>query len=96
MNTDSVLIGLSGGVDSSVAAHLLQREGYDCIGCTMKLWCGNSQDNTADAKSVADRMGIPFHVFDHQEEFHCRVIGDLSRATNRAAPPIPAFSATNI
>ena len=91
MNTDSVLIGLSGGVDSSVAAYLLQRKGYDCVGCTMKLWCGNSQDNTADAKSVADRMGIPFHVFDHQEEFHCRVIGDFIQSYESGRTPNPCI-----
>ena len=91
MNTDSVLIGLSGGVDSSVAAHLLQQEGYDCIGCTMKLWCGNAQDNTADAKSVADRMGIPFHVFDHQEEFRCHVISDFIQSYESGRTPNPCI-----
>ena len=60
MNNKNVLIGMSGGVDSSVAAHLLQQSGYNCIGCTMKLWCGNAEENTRDAEAVARRMGIPF------------------------------------
>jgi len=78
MNPKSVLIGMSGGVDSSVAAFLLQQENFDCIGCTMKLYC-SGENNTADAKSVADRMGIPFHVFDCQADFHSRVIGNFIR-----------------
>ena len=91
MKKESVLIGMSGGVDSSVAAFLLQQEDFDCVGCTMKLWCGNAQDNTADAKSVADRMGIPFHVFDHQEEFHSHVIGDFIRSYESGRTPNPCI-----
>ncbi|MBQ9059533.1 MAG: tRNA 2-thiouridine(34) synthase MnmA [Firmicutes bacterium] len=74
---------MSGGVDSSVAAKLTQAEGYDCIGCTMKLFeqppgeepapeasrtcC--SLDDAEDARSVASRLGMPFYVFNYQEEF---------------------------
>ena len=72
MNNNSVLIGMSGGVDSSVAAYLLQQENYHCIGCTMQLYCqpGTGAPNVDDARSVARRMEIPFHVFDFQEDFH--------------------------
>ena len=91
MNSNSVLIGLSGGVDSSVAAFLLQQENYTCIGCTMKLYCGNSPDNTADAQSVADRMEIPFHVFDCQKEFHETVIGDFIHSYESGCTPNPCI-----
>ena len=60
MNHNSVLIGMSGGVDSSVAAHLLQQQGYVCVGCTMKLYCGNAEQNVHDAQAVANRMGVCF------------------------------------
>ena len=66
-----VLIAMSGGVDSSVAAYLLKKQGYECIGCTMKLYdnedIGISKGHTCcslsdveDARSVAYRLGIPF------------------------------------
>ena len=68
------LIAMSGGVDSSVAAWLMQKRGWDCIGCTMKLYqnedAGVPQDHTCcslddveDAKAVARRLGIPHYTF---------------------------------
>ena len=77
MKNESVLIGMSGGVDSSVTAHLLKEAGYSCIGCTMLLHktpCGG-EDHTADACAVARRLDIPFHIFDFQKDFSDRVIG---------------------
>ena len=63
-----VLIAMSGGVDSSAAAVLLREQGYDCAGATLML-CG---DDAADAKSVSQRLGMPFFVFDERETFaHC-------------------------
>jgi tRNA-specific 2-thiouridylase len=62
-----VLIGMSGGVDSSVAAYLLKKEGYEVIGATMKLWedtnptC-NSLIAIQRAKKVANELDIPHHV----------------------------------
>ena len=64
------LIGMSGGIDSSVAAFLTMQMGYDCIGATMKLW----SDVSEDAKSVARRLGIPFYSFDLAAEFEEKVI----------------------
>ena len=82
MSKGKVLVAMSGGVDSSVAAFLLKKDGYDCVGCTMKL-CPNdaaheggccTADDAADARSVARRLGIPFHVFNMTEEFKREVI----------------------
>ena len=93
MNNHSVLIGLSGGVDSSVAAFLLQQQNFDCVGCTMKLYCdpNGSEDNVTDARSVAFRMGIPFHVFDFQEDFHRCVIGDFIGSYEAGRTPNPCI-----
>ena len=64
------LIGMSGGVDSSVAAYLTLQDGFSCIGATMRLYAGQDQegsccslDDVEDARSVANRLGIPFYVF---------------------------------
>ena len=91
MKNKSVLIGMSGGVDSSVAAHLLQRSGYRCVGCTMKLWCGNAEENTRDAEAVACRMGIPFYVYDFQAGFHDRVIGNFIGTYEAGMTPNPCI-----
>ncbi len=74
-----VVIGLSGGVDSSVAAWLLREEGYEVIGVTMQTWKEGSADvreNSviADAKRVADSLGIEHHVVPFYKEFKCHVM----------------------
>jgi tRNA-specific 2-thiouridylase len=81
MSRPRVLTALSGGVDSSVAALLLQQQGYDVVGvflrngvpkppaaCDLKQGCC-SEDDALDAAKVADRLGIPFHAIDMAEEF---------------------------
>ena len=71
-----VLIAMSGGVDSSAAALLLKRRGYDCAGAMMKLYDGEtaeggccSADDAEDARSVAYRLGMDFYVFNETERF---------------------------
>lgn len=93
MNNKKVLIGMSGGVDSSVAAFLLQQSGYDCIGCTMRLYCpaGAEEPNLDDARSIADRLDIPFHIVDGQEPFHRLVIGDFIRSYESGVTPNPCI-----
>jgi tRNA-uridine 2-sulfurtransferase len=75
-----VLVAMSGGVDSSVAASILVDEGHDVVGATMKLWGGPSDSgccsvaDVEDARRVADRLGIDHRVFNFNEEFTADVI----------------------
>src|SRR3990172_12373451 len=73
-----VLVALSGGVDSSVAAALLKKAGYNMEGAYMRCWsegpyCTADADQ-ADAAKVAATLGIPFHVFDFEKEYKNSVI----------------------
>ena len=76
-----VLVAMSGGVDSSVAAALLLEQGHDVVGVTMRLWGGPSDtgccavSDVADARRVADRLGIEHHVFNFADEFETHVVG---------------------
>ncbi|RZT00973.1 tRNA-specific 2-thiouridylase [Cuneatibacter caecimuris] len=74
----TVIIGLSGGVDSSAAAFLLKEQGYSVIGVTMRLWPESSEEAglaaIEDARQVADTLNIPFHVLDFRSEFESDVI----------------------
>jgi len=81
-----VVIGMSGGVDSSVAAYLLKEQGYDVIGITMQIWQSMDQDAfereggccslsaVEDARRVCDKIGIPFYVVNFKEIFEKKVI----------------------
>ena len=79
-----VVVAMSGGVDSSVAAALLVQQGYDVIGMMMRLWsedCGEGGSNRcctpgqmADARRIADQLGIPFYVIDTQDIFHRTIV----------------------
>jgi tRNA-specific 2-thiouridylase len=77
---DRVVVGMSGGVDSSVAAALLVEAGYDVVGISMRLWgdaSGSgccSLDDFLDARRVAARLGVPFYVMDFQDEFARAVV----------------------
>jgi tRNA-specific 2-thiouridylase len=75
-----VLVAMSGGVDSSVAAALLLDAGHDVVGATMKLWGGPSDSGCCsvadvdDARSVADRLGVAHHVFNFTADFDADVV----------------------
>ena len=73
-----VVVGLSGGVDSSVAAYLLQKEGYEVIGLFMRNWKDDSVtindecpwiEDSNDALQVAEKLNIPFQVIDFSEQY---------------------------
>ena len=92
------LIGMSGGVDSSVAAYLTQREGFACIGATMRLYDGEDQEGTCcslsdveDARSVAFRLGIPFYVFNFSGDFREKVMEPFVRCYERGLTPNPCI-----
>lgn len=77
---DRVVVAMSGGVDSSVAAALLVEAGHDVIGISMRLWGGASGgaccslDDFLDARQVATRLGIPFYVMDFRDDFTRSVV----------------------
>lgn len=73
----TVVLGMSGGVDSSVSAYLLKEQGYDVIGVTMALYDGpgcSTAQNIKDAEAVAKELGIPFQVLSLEPEFEREVI----------------------
>lgn len=93
---EKALIAMSGGVDSSVAALLTIKKGYECQGATMKLYdnksfarpCGNDSD-IADAKAVCDRLSIPHLVFDFCNEFKKEIITRFIGEYQDGATPNP-------
>ena len=87
-----VMIAMSGGVDSSVAALLMQQAGYDCVGATMllcsdKLTC--SPTDPADARSVAQRLAIPFFEYDARELFEKHVVQPFINVYEQGGTPNP-------
>ena len=95
-----VLLGMSGGVDSSVAAIILIKQGYEVIGATMKLWdpeddegqskcCGD--DSILDAKRVCDKLGIPHYTLNLKEEFKKCVIENFIEEYANARTPNPCI-----
>ena len=90
------LIGMSGGVDSSVAAYLTQRTGIKCIGATMKLYDAGdtaccSADNISDARAVAQRLGMEFHVLDFSAEFRKHVTDHFAESYESGLTPNPCI-----
>ena len=97
-----VLIAMSGGVDSSVAAALMKEEGYECIGVTMKLFENEdagipkahtccSLDDVEDARRVAATLGIPHYVFNFKEGFKEQVMDRFVRAYEEGTTPNPCI-----
>jgi len=93
-----VVVGLSGGVDSSVAAFLLKEQGYDVIGLFMKNWHDESVtlsdecpwiDDSNDALLVANKLGIPFQVIDLSEEYKERIVEYMFKEYASGRTPNP-------
>lgn len=101
---DRVVVAMSGGVDSSVAAALLKQQGYDVVGISLKLWpkelcdevpkekvCCSARD-IEDARLVADRLGIPFYVLDASDRFQHEVIDYFVSAYAEGETPNPCVA----
>jgi tRNA-specific 2-thiouridylase len=97
-----VVVAMSGGVDSSVVAGLLSRDGYDVVGVTLQLYdhgaathrtgsCCAGQD-IADARRVADTLGIPHYVLNYEERFRQAVIDPFAESYVSGETPIPCVS----
>ena len=94
-----VLVAMSGGVDSSVTAYLLNEQGYDCIGVTMKLYDGEDQRESTccslrdveDAKSVCHRLGIPHYTFNFTGDFDREVIEPFVKSYEQGRTPNPCI-----
>lgn len=100
MGTPKVVVAMSGGVDSSVAAALLQEQGFAVSGMMLRLWsepgCEDSNrcctpDAMAQARRVAASLGIPFYAVDAQEVFHERVVGAFLEGYSRGETPNPCI-----
>jgi tRNA-specific 2-thiouridylase len=96
-----VVVAMSGGVDSSVAAALLKKEGYQVIGVSMQIWPSNDKEDrfggccgvnaVEDAKRVAHKLGIPHYVMDFRDIFDQKVIADFCREYSAGRTPNPCI-----
>ena len=93
-----VIVGLSGGVDSSVSALLLKQQGYEVIGLFMKNWHDETVtisddcpwlDDSNDAMLIADKLGIPFQTVDLSEQYHSRIIDYMFNEYENGRTPNP-------
>lgn len=94
MENKKVLLGMSGGVDSSVSALLLKKEGYEVIGATLELFAGSSCCNIntyLDAKNVCNSLGIPHFTFDYKNDFKKYVINDFINCYANCKTPNPCI-----
>ena len=93
-----VVVGLSGGVDSSVAAYLLQQQGYEVIGLFMKNWHDDSVtisdecpwlEDSNDALLVAEKLGIPFQTVDLSEQYQEKIVDYMFNEYEKGRTPNP-------
>ena len=102
MSQKKALIAMSGGVDSAVAAFLMQQQGWDCTGVTMRLFDNSiladgaestccSLDDVEDARSVARRLGMPFYAFNFKADFREKVIDKFVHCYECGMTPNPCI-----
>lgn len=96
------LIAMSGGVDSSVAAFLIKQQGFECTGTTMKLYSNEdlsvqdsntccSLEDVEDARSVCNKLGIPYYVFNFRDSFNKQVVERFISAYENGTTPNPCI-----
>ena len=95
---ERVIIGMSGGVDSSVAAYLMKSAGFACIGATMRLYDSSTEESTCcslddveDARAVAARLGIRHYVFNFKDDFNRQVIQKFVTSYEQGLTPNPCI-----
>jgi tRNA-uridine 2-sulfurtransferase len=100
-----IVVGMSGGVDSSVAAALLVEAGYDVVGVTMRVWAWQPSVETTsrfgsccgteavdDARRVAGTLGIPYYLLNMTDEFDRAVIGPFAESYRQGRTPVPCVA----
>jgi tRNA-specific 2-thiouridylase len=104
MSRERVVVAMSGGVDSSVAAYLLREQGYEVVGVTMRLWSEEvaaasrhnrqccSVEDVLDARRVAQALDIPHYVLNFEKEFKAHVIDYFIREYSRGRTPHPCIA----
>ena len=95
---ERVIIGMSGGVDSSVAAYLMKSAGFACIGATMRLYDSSTEESTCcslddveDARAVAAHLGIRHYVFNFKDDFNRQVIQKFVTSYEQGLTPNPCI-----
>jgi len=107
MKKKRVVVAMSGGVESSLTAALLQQEGYDVVGITMQIWPSSLPGQQAeggccslvavdDARRVADKLGIPYYVVNFQDPFEDQVIKYFCAEYSRGRTPNPCIKCNEI